>query len=108
MIADDISSERRDELVDWIARKIHSYRMEVPATAFLELSRPLMFIYAHVVHFLAPVADVLTSHPYASELGYLLQDRENLDRLLDRLEELAHQEDGPTDGGQEEEIDILE
>ncbi len=87
---DEISDERRDELIDYIAFRAVRYQVDVPAAAFLELYRPLSFIASQGVHFFAPVADLLFGHPYASELAFLMQDRSNIDRLNDRIEELVN------------------
>ncbi len=86
---DEISDERRDEIIDWLAFRVMRYQMETPAVAFLEMSRPLSFIGSQAVHFFAPVADVLFGHPFASEVGFLMQDRSNIDRLVARIEELT-------------------
>lgn len=92
---DDISDERRDELIDYLAFRALRFQIEVPAVAFLELYRPVSFIASQAVHFFAPVADLLFGHPYASEVGFLMQDRSNIDRLVNRIEELSKlQEEG--------------
>ncbi len=89
MFIDEITDERRDQLIDFLAFRAFRFQMETPFVVFLEASRPLSFIASQAAHFFAPAADLLFGHPYASEAGYLMQDRANIDRLVNRIEELV-------------------
>ncbi len=89
----EISDERRDELLDYFAKKIADYGMIAPAIIFLEGNRPLSYIASQGIHFLAPFGDMLLGSPYMSEIGFLMQDRENITRLVERLEAIAEEQD---------------
>ncbi len=93
MRRDDISPERRDELIEWAAQRIYEWEMVAPAIMLFDGFRPLSFVTSQGMHMLAPFTNLFTGHPYASEIGYLLQDRENLDRLVERLEEMIEEEE---------------
>ncbi len=93
MFYDEIEPERRDELLDEAAQLVARFEMFTPAILVVDGFRPLSFIASQALHFVAPFANVVTGHPYTSEAAYILQDRENLDRFLDRLEELADESD---------------
>ena len=105
MFIDDLSPERRDEMIEWVAGKIRDYGMISPAMLFAEGFRPLTFLTSQAIHFVAPVGDTLTGHPYMSEVGFLLQDRDNLDKFLDRLEEMAIEEDMESDDEDDDDDD---
>ncbi len=98
---DEIDPKRRDELLDKAAELVDRYQLYAPAMIVVDGFRPVSFIASQAIHFFAPIANVVTGHPYASEVGFVLQDRENLDRLLDRLEKLAKEDsDGDDSSGQ--------
>lgn len=92
-LIDEVSPERRDEILDYLAKKISDYGMITPAILVLESHKPFSYILSQGVHFFAPFGDVLLGSPYVSEIGYIMQDRENVSRLVDRLEALAKEED---------------
>ncbi|MFO8060342.1 MAG: hypothetical protein R6U70_06795, partial [Bacillota bacterium] len=101
MLLDELSEERRDEMIEGMSQRLQKWGMMTPAMLFTEVFRPLSFIMSQAIHFFAPIGDTLTGHPYMSEAGFLLQDRDNIDRFLDRLEELSRAElkkDDPGDG----------
>jgi hypothetical protein len=88
---DEVPPERRDELLDKVAEKIAQYGLITPAILFLEGHRPFSFIASQGVHFFAPFGDTFMGAPYMSELAFLMQDRENITLLVERLEALARQ-----------------
>jgi hypothetical protein len=88
---DDLAPERRDELIEWTAQQAQRFGVITPAYIFAEMNRPLMFVYSQFVHFFSPFADTFLGGK-AQEVGYLMQDPENLDRFLHRLEELGRAE----------------
>ncbi len=104
MLIDELSPDRRDEIIEWAADKVHEWGMITPAMLATEGFRPISFLVSQAVHFVAPVGDAVTGHPYASELGFLLQDRENLDLFMHRLEELV-EEDEEDENGEDEDDD---
>jgi len=93
IFVDEIEPERRDELLDKAAQLVKKYEAFTPVMIAVDGFRPVSFIASQAIHFFAPIANVVTSRPYASEVGFILQDRDNLDRFLDRLEELAKEDD---------------
>ncbi len=88
----DLAPDRRDALIEWTAQQARRFGMITPAYLFAEMNRPVMFVASQFVHFFSPFADPFLGGK-AQEVGYLLQDPENLDRFLARLEELGKEED---------------
>jgi len=91
--SEDISPERRDELIEWAAQRIYQWEMVAPAIMLFDGFRPLSFVTSQSMHMLAPFTNLFTGHPYATEIAYILQDRENLDRLVERLEDMVEEEE---------------
>jgi len=86
-----LSPQRRDEILERIAQRIKRYGLITPAVLFLEMNKPLTFIASQAVHFFSPIVGVFIAN--VEEYAYLMEDRENVDRLIRRLEELAEEED---------------
>ena len=80
--------ERREELVEAVAREIRLRGLTGPAVHFLEASRPYRPLGAPAMLFFDPVLRDLFGGdtPSATEL---LQDDMGIEALIDRLEELA-------------------
>ncbi|MGE5653303.1 MAG: hypothetical protein ACM3ZQ_03400 [Bacillota bacterium] len=87
------SPERQEEMIEQLAQKVSQYGMEVPAVFFGEMSKPLSFIYSQGLHFATPFLGVFFDEDKVQEYAYLLEDRNNLERFLTRVEELAHEAD---------------
>jgi hypothetical protein len=83
----ELSDERRDALVEVVAREIRLRGLTGPAVHFLEASRPYRPLGAPAMLFFDPVLRELFGGelPSASEL---LGDEEGIEALIDRLEEL--------------------
>lgn len=83
-----LSLEQRDTLIEELAQKIHARGMSAPAVLFLEMHRPLAFVASQSLimgsGFLAPLLGL----EYTQRLVKLLESRENIVRLIDRIEEL--------------------
>ncbi len=87
-----INEKRRDELIEAIAKRIEQFGMIVPAIFFLEMNKPLSYIAGQAGHFFAPIVSVFfnTFEDYA----YFLEDRKNVELLIQKLESISEQEEG--------------
>lgn len=83
----DLSDERRDALVETVAREIRLRGLTGPAVHFLEASRPYRPLGSPAMLFFDPVLREVFGgqFPSASEL---LCDEVGIEALIDRLEEL--------------------
>lgn len=83
---DDLSSEKEEEKLDWLAEKIIDYKMQMPATFFLESYRPVSTVMSDLF--------LLSGFPLMLEVfnvpGYewaaLFRKKENIKRLLKKIE----------------------
>lgn len=91
--------EERDRWLDRAAREVVRRRLEVPATLVLEMHRPLSFLSSQAMIVLTPLLAPAFGLRNLERLTRVLAEPENLDRLLDRIEELAHERELPRERG---------
>jgi hypothetical protein len=94
MVPAELTAERRDEMVENAARAVVRRRLETPAVAALELHKPLSVVGANLVLLLTPFAAPFITWKRCDELAFFLMERENVERLCSRIEELARERDG--------------
>jgi hypothetical protein len=83
----DMSSERKEELIEKIARSVVKYGMELPASLYIPGFIPAApFISQLVILPAAPFLELLGINGY--EYVAFFYDRDNVKRLMDRIEEL--------------------
>lgn len=88
---DELSDEERDAILERIAQGVVRRGMAVPAVLFLELNKPLSFVASQslivLTPFLAPFVGIENVHRYSR----LLEKRDNVERLIERIEQLEHE-----------------
>jgi len=88
---DELSDEERDAILERIAQGIVRRGMAAPAVLFLELNKPLSFVASQsllvLTPFLAPFVGIENVYRYSR----LLEKRENVERLIERIEQLEHE-----------------
>lgn len=73
--------------MDKIARKVVHWKMTVPAIMFLETSKPLSFLGSQTMVFFEPVIQSIFSFKDYDTVRKLLEERENVERLLLKIEQ---------------------
>ena len=89
MFPAELTAERRDEIMEKVAGAVTRRRLEAPAVALLEMHKPLATIGSTLVMLLTPLAAPFVTWRRCDELAYFLMDRDNVERLIRRIEELA-------------------
>ncbi|MCL2063627.1 MAG: hypothetical protein FWG98_04560 [Candidatus Cloacimonetes bacterium] len=84
----EVSKDRAKELIEKVAVFFAERRMGAPALLFLESMRPLSFIGSQIMYFLAPFANVLFQGQEFEEFAAVLSDRDNVQILIQRIDEL--------------------
>lgn len=87
-----LSDERRDEVVDKLASWIIRKRLATMATVFVEINRPLTFLSSQALLFGNQILAEIFGEKNIHEAYQLLSDRQNADRLLDRIQHLSDNE----------------
>jgi hypothetical protein len=84
------------EVVAQVCRAIVARRMTTPALMFLEVTRPMNYLGAQAMHFLAPIASVVTDAEGYRQFAAFLERRGSVDYLCRQLE-AAEAESEPVD-----------
>lgn len=80
----DFSAETEE-----IAVFIHKKKLEVPAIMFLEMNKPLSLFYSSLFLVSTPVLGAFLGPDRMKKLYLLMEKRENIEKLIKRIEELA-------------------
>lgn len=78
--------DRQDHLIESIARRIADWGLTAPAVMFLELNKPFNFIGSQALLFFQPVLGFLVGDEIVADYAQLLEDRANVERLIQQLE----------------------
>lgn len=82
------------ELIEWMADQVVKRRLAMPAVLFLESSKPLSFVGSQMMHVASPMFNALFSHSDRFDrVAFLMEDRENLERLILCIERKQETED---------------
>ena len=94
---DDLTEEQIAAAIEDIARHVVRRRLETPAVLLLELHRPVSFIAGQALVVAAPFLGPIFGVDRLARCGSILHDRANMDRLIQRIDELAAARDGVTE-----------
>jgi ABC-type Zn2+ transport system substrate-binding protein/surface adhesin len=92
----EITPEIETKYIETVAQKIHEYQMETAAILLLESSKPLVWVGGEMGRFfITPFVPIISDKwGVTSEKFFLVfEKRENIEKLLKRLEQLAQEED---------------
>ena len=83
---------RKRAVIEKLAHAIVRRGLEAPATLFLELNRPLGFVYSQVTYFARPLLSFLLPPEEVEAAAEVLDDSAAIEALLTRMRELSVQE----------------
>lgn len=83
---EELSPEETERLLDKAAEQIRKRRMEAPAILALEMHKPLSGVASHAMVAFAPFAIPFFGYDNIHDMSRLLKDRQNVERLIQRLE----------------------
>ncbi len=89
---DDIPEERRDEIFGKLAQEVVDRGLVVPAIMFLETMKPLSFLGSQLMVMANPFVQALFGSKEYWEVTVLLENRENVEYLIQELERRSHGE----------------
>jgi len=81
-----LSASRRDELIERLVSQLDAWGMVAPALMFLEANKPLSFLGSQMILLSQPVLGLIWDDKLLGDYALLLEDRDNIERLLCRLE----------------------
>ncbi|MCL2498070.1 MAG: hypothetical protein FWF06_05585 [Symbiobacteriaceae bacterium] len=85
---DTLSPERKDFILNYAAEKICKAGMAVPAVMGLEISKPVVFIGSQIMWGAGPIAAVFVNDRYINEIALIMEDRKNVEELINRIESI--------------------
>jgi len=88
---EEITSQERDKWIEKLAQQVVGRGLEVPAILFLEMHKPLTFIASQGLLVAAPVLGAFLGMDRVHHLASFLSSRDNIERLIGRIEELIDQ-----------------
>jgi hypothetical protein len=88
-IESELLPEERDRMLQRAAEAVVRRRLEGPAVLVLELHRPFTYLGSQALVLFTPLLGAAVGVETLQKLAKLLEDRENLDRLIDRIETLS-------------------
>jgi len=77
-----------EQLLDAVAGRLVRMRLGVAAVFFLESVKPLSFVGSQALVFLQPFVEAFLSVGSYRRFAHLMEDRKNLERLIQRVEAL--------------------
>lgn len=87
-----LSEEQKAQLIDALAQQVVRRGLTVPAILFLELNKLLAFIGSQAGIVFSPFLVPFFGFDRIDQYTQLLSERENWERLVERIEELAQEE----------------
>ena len=84
-----LDPQRREQLIDALARRAARMHLTAPAILFLEMHRPLAFLGAQMLWAGQPFLSVWLNHADIRDVALLLEDPAGVDELIKRLESAA-------------------
>ncbi len=84
-----LTDARRDELIEALAAHIEGLGLATAAILMLEANKPLSFLGGQALLVLQPLLGVVVGDVTTEEYAALLEDRDNVERLILRLERQA-------------------
>lgn len=84
--------KENQELIEKIAQEVTKRKMTAPAIFLLESGKPLSFIGSQFLTFLSPIVQTIFSSKYYDRITKMLEDRNNIEKLICRIEELEEEQ----------------
>lgn len=82
-----LSVRRREELIEGLVRRVNEWGMVAPAIFFMEAHKPLSFLASQFLLLSQPALEPFLGG-VVREYALLLEDGENVEKILSRLERL--------------------
>ena len=90
---EDLSQERRGQLIDRLAERLARRGLATPAILLLDLFKPFSFIASQALLLCQPLLGWMNIEQQVTDYAGLLADRSNVDYLVAQLERGANREE---------------
>jgi hypothetical protein len=86
-------TDAQREVIDRLCREVVRRRLTTPALLALEMSRPLTYVSAQVLHFFQPFLTVIADAAAYDAFTRFVEQRGSVDYLIERLDALERGQD---------------
>ena len=83
-----LDAARREQIIERVARRIAGLGMTAPAVLFLEMTKPMAFLWAQLLATLEPFLSVALDGADLRDFAEIVEDRTGLEQLIARLESI--------------------
>ena len=88
----ELSDLDRDALIEKMAQKVAQFDLYTPAILFLEMNKPIAFLTGQATVLASGLLAPLFGFKNIQQFSRMCENRENVERLIQRVEELSEQE----------------
>ena len=88
-----LNEDELNAAISSIAKKVVDRRLEMPAVLLLEMHKPLSFIISQSAVVAIPLLGPLVGVQRIVDFSKIMRNRENIDRLISRIEDMAAKND---------------
>jgi len=89
MWSTELTEEETETLIEKAAQQVAKRNLHSPAILFLEMHKPLSYVGANAAVAFAPFMVPILGYDFVNDYSRLFSKRENVERLIKRLEELS-------------------
>jgi len=82
----NLPDARRQELIERVSRMLRAWNLREPAIVLFTMHAPLAFLASQFMLAAQPFVGVLTGDEFARDFALLLEDPQNIEQLVTRLE----------------------
>lgn len=92
-LGEPLSEEETEKFVVDVATAIVKRRLETPAVLFLEMHKPLSYIASQGLIVAMPFLGPIIGQERIARFSRFLQARDNIERLIQRIEDMSEERD---------------
>jgi hypothetical protein len=81
-----MDARRQEKLIEELSGHVNRWGLVAPGIALLEANKPFSFLGSQLLLFVEPLLNFFVSPAVTSEYVSLLEDRDNVERLIRQLE----------------------
>lgn len=93
-LGEPLSEEETRQVIDETAEAIVKRRLEAPAVLFLEMNKPISYVAGQALIVAMPFLGPILGPERMARFSRLLQERENVERLIQRIEQMSEERSG--------------
>lgn len=90
-LGEPLSEEETQQFIDDVTTAVIKRKLEAPAVLFLEMHKPLNYIASQGLIVAMPFLGPIIGHDRMAKFSRFLQNRDNVERLIQRIEDMSEE-----------------